>query len=385
MKVYLSIVVLLLLAGVLKAQVSDKGVVVYRLGNDTTNVQYFEYTNHKYKTTIVQLSGSITKCEATGELDKDGDIIKVSSINYQLDANGNWQQTTTGINNYNGDSSIYVATGKQGVVTRRSFPGKGIVANGMDVGSFLLFPFMGFSAPSKTGDTLFHRQLSFSSFRKFIVTRVSENKIRVGSNLMGYVNLIVDKNNRLLSADAIGSSLNFVADVSRNTDRVMLEDIAKRQANRGAAVTRAFRDTAEIIINGKKMEMDYWRPYRRGRDIFGSVVPWNRGWRTGANNATQLRTETGININGNTIPAGKYGIWSYPGENKWELIINKNAGAWGTDHDPSADLLRVPLKIEKLSSPIEIFTISLVPAGEAKGMIVIEWDFYKASVEFIAQ
>ena len=374
---------LLPLAASAQKKTADKAVVYYTLGNDTTIIQYFEYSNNNYKTTFIQFTGAITKCEAEGMLDANGNLKEVKSSNYRITTEGNWELTTKGINTFNGDSSIYIATNPQGVVVnRRSFPGQGILANGMDIASFYVFPYMGFYAPQKKGDTLFHRQLSFNGFRNYIVSRISKSELRIGSNLMGYLTNSIDKKGRLQKIEGVGSSLNIRATVNRgNITPNILDVIAIRRNGAGITAVRTLRDTARVTIASTTIEMDYWRPHKRGREIFGNVVPWNRVWRTGANNATQLRLTNDIAIGGKKLPKGIYGIWSYPTESKWELIINKNANAWGTDHDPSADVFRVPLTIEKTGMPVEIMKISLVKQGEKKAMLLIEWDTYRAYLQ----
>lgn len=364
---------------------ADAGIVYYTLGNDTTVIQYFEYANSNYKTTFIQFTGAITKCVATGRLDASGDIAMVSSVNYRLDSAGKWELTTKGENNFTGDSSIYIATNAKGaVVNRRSFPGKGIVANGMDIASFYTFPYMGFYAPPVNGDTLFHRQLSFNGFRKYMVGRVSKKELRIGSNLMGYLTLLTDKKGRLQRIEGVGSSLNIRAFVQRKLIKEdVLNEIALRRNSINATAVRTLRDTASLSLNNTTIEVDYWQPHKRGREIFGNVVPWNRVWRTGANNATQLRTSGDIVIGGKALPKGIYGIWSYPTENGWELIINKNANAWGTDHDPAADIFRVPLKVERADMPVEILSITISRVDDKKAMLVIAWDTYTAAVEIM--
>lgn len=366
---------------------ADKGIIYYTLGNDTTVIQYFEYSNHQFKTTFIQFTGAITKCEADGILDKNGDIKKVSSVNSRINDKGEWELVSRGENNFTGDSTVYIAVNDKGeIVSRRSFPGNGIVANGMDIGNFYTFAYMGFYAPIKNGDTLLHHQLSFNGFRKYIVGRKSKNEIRIGSNLMGYLSLIVDEKNRLQKIEGVGSSLNIKATVDRmKTDITVLENIAKRRNAAGEATVRTLRDTAVIILNDCKIEIDYWQPHKRGREIFGNVVPWNRIWRTGANNATQLRISKDIIIGGKKLAAGKYGLWSYPAESKWDLLINKNANNWGTDYDPSGDLFTVPYTVERTDTPVEVLKISLVKTGENKATMVIKWDTYKASVEITVQ
>lgn len=383
----LTILLLLFLPVVVSAQstVADKGIIYYTLGNDTTVVQYFEFNGGQFTTTFIQFTGAITKCEASGKLDATGDIQSISSINYRLDSAGNWELTSRGQNTYTGDSSVYVATGPKGnIISRRSFPGKGILANGMDIASFYVFPYMGFYAAVSNGDTLFHRQLSFNGFRKYMVSRSNKKEIRVGSNLMGYLTLLTDKQGRLQQIEGVGSSLNIRATVTRknlNTD--ILNRIALRRNTANGTAVRTLRDTARFVSGNTRIEMDYWQPHKRGREIFGNVVPWNRVWRTGANNATQLRISNDIMIGGKQLAKGNYGIWSYPTENGWDLIINKNANAWGTDHDPAADIFRLPLKVERADTPVEILSISLTPLADKKAVLLIEWDTYKASVEII--
>lgn len=361
---------------------SDKGIVLYKLGADTTAVQQFEYNRYQFKTSLVFLTGGVTRCDAVGELDPSGDLKKVTSTTYQLNINGQWLETFKGENTFSGDSTIFTSTTPSGKVTKRAFLGKGIVANGTDLGSFYTFPFMGFFAPTQIGDTLIHKQLSLNTSRKFMVYRYQADKVKIGSTLMGYIHLTIDKQGRLLEANAVGSSLNFIATVNRTANAVVLDQVAKRHVSKETLVARTFRDTVSVNYQTSKVDIDYWRPYRRGRTIFGATVPWNRTWRTGANNATQLRTNATLLFGNHQLSAGNYGVWSLPTETTCDLIINRNATAWGTDHDPSADIFRVSMKVERLSTPIEILEIKLIPLVGQQVKLVIEWDTYRASTEF---
>ncbi|HUR66448.1 MAG TPA: DUF2911 domain-containing protein [Chitinophagaceae bacterium] len=365
----------------------DKAIAYYTLGNDTTIIQHFEFSNNQFQTTFIQFTGGITKCEATGKLDDKGDLLQVSSLNYRLTANGSWELTTHGENKFDGDSTIYTATNPQGaIVVRRSFAGNGILANGMDIGSFYTFAYMGFYAPKKTGDTLFHRQLSFNGFRKYIVARLDKDKIRIGSNLMGYLVSTIDKKGRLKKIEGVGSSLNIIANLDRDkTALSLLDEYARNKNASGINVVRTLRDTAVITLDNTKIEIDYWQPHKRGREIFGNVVPWGRIWRTGANNATQLRISNDIIIGDKKLAKGIYGLWSFLTEAKWELIVNKNANAWGTDHDPAADIFRIPYTVERVQDPVEILKIFFVRTGDKKAVMVLEWDSYKASVNITAE
>lgn len=82
---------------------------------------------------------------------------------------------------------------------------------------------------------------------------------------------------------------------------------------------------------GLDLEVFYCRPSKKGRDIFAEegLVPYGEVWRTGANEATTFETATNLNIQGEVLPAGKYTLWTIPGEGTWEIIFNKKMYGWG--------------------------------------------------------
>jgi hypothetical protein len=139
------------------------------------------------------------------------------------------------------------------------------------------------------------------------------------------------------------------------------------------------RDTARATVGGANVWVDYSRPMKRGREIFGNVVPWNRPWRTGANAATQFNTPVDLTIGGATIPAGMYTLWTLPTPTGWKLIINKLTGEWGTEYHSEQDLVQVDAKVETLAQPVEQFTIAFEPAA-APTTITFTWDRTKVSV-----
>jgi len=208
--------------------------------------------------------------------------------------------------------------------------------------------------------------------------------LKVGSDVMGRLKLFVDSHGRMQGGDAIGSSVNWVASVERKNKNYdeYLDAMAKRRLLEKSFAPRTFRDTARLVLGDKKIEVDYWRPYRRNRQIFGAVVPWDRIWRTGANNATQLRSDEDLEFAGNKLTSGKYSIWTYPTENGWQLIFNKKADTWGTEYDSTANFFRVPMNVEKTTAPVEVLTISLIPENNDTARLLVEWEYYKAWADF---
>lgn len=135
------------------------------------------------------------------------------------------------------------------------------------------------------------------------------------------------------------------------------------------------------FADGKKVSIDYSRPYAKGRKIMGGLVPYGQVWRTGANSATSFVTDTDVTIGGTNVPAGKYTIYTLPGEMAWKLIINKQTGQWGTQYDQSQDLARIDMVAKKLSTPVEQFTISFEKTGGDSAKLKLEWENTSASVD----
>ncbi|HEX3820862.1 MAG TPA: DUF2911 domain-containing protein [Candidatus Sulfotelmatobacter sp.] len=132
---------------------------------------------------------------------------------------------------------------------------------------------------------------------------------------------------------------------------------------------------------GKSIKTDYSSPRMKGRKIYGDLVPYGQVWRTGANEATTFVTDTDITVGGKHVPAGSYTLFTVPNADKWSLIINKKTGEWGIPYKYESDeLVRVDMKVSKLSSPLENFTISY--GKEGHGCVMhIDWDTTRASVD----
>jgi DUF2911 family protein len=132
--------------------------------------------------------------------------------------------------------------------------------------------------------------------------------------------------------------------------------------------------TAEVTLKGKKITIDYSRPFLKGRHVGQELAPYGKVWRTGANEATTLTTEVDLNIGGTKVPAGKYTLWTLPSEGTWKLIINKQTGQWGTNYDESQDLARIDMQKTALPQPVEQFTISFDKKDDATANLNLDWE-----------
>jgi|SRR6185437_654086 len=144
--------------------------------------------------------------------------------------------------------------------------------------------------------------------------------------------------------------------------------------------------TATYDKNGTKITVEYSRPSKRGRVIFGELVPFGKVWRTGANEATTFETNKDLMIGGKALPAGKYTLWSIPEKDKWTVIWNGKQYSWGVkgpfdpsaSREPEADVLQIQVAPQESNDVVEQFTISF---DEANGLaLVIAWDKTKVAV-----
>lgn len=137
------------------------------------------------------------------------------------------------------------------------------------------------------------------------------------------------------------------------------------------------------LSNGKTITVDYSSPRMKGRKIFGDLVPLGEVWRTGANEATTFVTTSNWKVEGKSIPAGNYTIFTVPNAEKWTLIVNKKTGEWGIPYKYESDeLARVDMKVSWTSSPVENFTIAFEPGGKSCTM-KLSWESTEASVKFM--
>ena len=134
------------------------------------------------------------------------------------------------------------------------------------------------------------------------------------------------------------------------------------------------------FTDGKTITVHYFSPRVRGRKIFGDLVPFGEVWRAGANDATAFKTDVALVVGGKAVPAGSYTLFTLPTQNKWTLIISKQTGEWGTPYPGEKhDFARMEMKVSKLPSPQENFTISFDPAG-ASCTMKLDWETTRASI-----
>ncbi len=179
---------------------------------------------------------------------------------------------------------------------------------------------------------------------------------------------------QLLHRSGEHTTMKVVGQRASDIDFDMLAaDYAARDARGEGMGPASPQATVQVEAGGANLEVVYSRPAKRGREIWGGLVPWAEVWRTGANSATSFTTDRDLVIGGAAVPAGSYTLWSVFTEESAQLIINKQTGQWGTQYDAEQDLVRVDLEKQDLPHPVERFTIGIESTDDG-AMLGLTWD-----------
>jgi len=136
------------------------------------------------------------------------------------------------------------------------------------------------------------------------------------------------------------------------------------------------RSNISQIIGLVSVNLDYSRPSKKSREIFGGLVPYNKIWRTGANNPTTISFSDYVKINNQLISAGEYHLYSVPTESTLDLVIYEKTDAWGSlpTFDKSKVIARVSSDFIDLPNTVETFTISFENISNNGSTLNIMWD-----------
>ncbi len=132
----------------------------------------------------------------------------------------------------------------------------------------------------------------------------------------------------------------------------------------------------EMDMGDLKVKVQYSSPSVKGREIFGKLVSYDKVWRTGANEATIFEINNPIAVEGKNLGAGKYSLFTIPGEDKWVIVFNSVSDQWGAyKYSDKKDVLRVEVKPEMIPVQTEKFTIKL-----ENGFMFLIWDHTSVQV-----
>lgn len=130
------------------------------------------------------------------------------------------------------------------------------------------------------------------------------------------------------------------------------------------------------------VEVDYSRPNKNDRNIFGGLVPFDKPWRTGANQPTKIKISAPVKWADKEVPAGEYVLYTIPGATQWTLVLSKNLTAQAlADHKPADEAARITAKPVSLAAPAETFTIGFEDLRANSATFYVEWDKTRVPVK----
>ena len=138
---------------------------------------------------------------------------------------------------------------------------------------------------------------------------------------------------------------------------------------------------SEWTVDGANISIEYGRPFLKGRTVGKDVATYGQEWRTGADEATTLKTDKALMFGATHVNPGTYTLYTLPNEKSWQLIISKKTGQWGIPYPKGEDLARVPMTVSTPPAAAEQVTISIEDT-KAGGLLHIDWGKTRASVPF---
>ena len=206
----------------------------------------------------------------------------------------------------------------------------------------------------------------------------NKDTIIFGGPFLEYTKIKIDSAGRILNTNGIGTPWNYYVTKHEPID---VDQVAKRMAKTPGIGIPSITDSMQAVVQNSTIKIRYGRPLKRGRTIFGGVVPYDSVWRTGANRPTLITLENNIRIGKTIIPKGQYSIYTVPRLNNWLLIFNTNLIKWPTDPDISKDFATVVIPVKKMENIMEKFTIEIEETKKG-GLLKFLWDDVMAYTEF---
>ncbi|MFL5524695.1 MAG: DUF2911 domain-containing protein [Gemmatimonadaceae bacterium] len=374
----------------LGAQTAEPAYIVTRLGNDTVAVERFTRSTSKLEGDLLLKYPRVRVMHYIADLGPGGEIKSLATTVRRAGADPSATPAMQIVTRF-ADSVAVIEVQRNGqpdtsVSGRKSYRGGVAPMLNVEPTSYGIYEQL-LSAARLGRDTVAYTLIAPGAgpTPAIILRRRGADSVAFTSTFFpGWTEVArVDSRGNILGIDASATTVKTVAQrvPGLDFDNVLKGWAAAEAAHGGTMGQMSPPDTARETIGGANVVVAYSRPLKRGRVIFGNIVPWNQVWRTGANAATMFTTSKDLVFGTTVIPAGSYTLWTVPTPTGAKLIFNSETGQWGTDYHADKDFAKVDLAGRKISPPVEQFVIGVAPRG-AGGVISFSWDDRQFSAPF---
>jgi hypothetical protein len=365
---------------------THNGAFVVRLGDDTIVVEKFSRNGDTYSVEQALRSPSVRLFHTHVVLKPSGDLGELSYMQHTIGPNLGPVLETTDVKVIGDSATLLGKRGDNTVVNRRVAVPAGSLPTLPS--SYIGYELASMRLVASGKDSMQARLLGPNGPAGFAVRRVGRDSVFFTFDPTTTYRAHVDAQGRILHMHAPFTTFKI------QLARVANVNVSQMAASWSAAPAMGILSPADSVIanvGGANIAIRYSRPSKRGRVVFGdsavAMEPWGKVWRTGANEATRFDTDRDLTIGDKTVPAGKYTLWTLLDRGGWQLILNKqllrpdNSGRplWGTMYDRQYDVVRVPMTMTTLSSPVEHMTIALEPQADG-ATLKVSWDVTQATV-----
>lgn len=218
----------------------------------------------------------------------------------------------------------------------------------------------------------------YIGIRHIAISKGNSDTMIFGGDFLEYTKIKTTPDGQILAYDGTATPWNYIA---TKLAPINVDEVAKRMSKKPKIGIPSPKAIVNFGIAGDTIGLSYGRPFRRGRKIFGGIVPYDSVWRTGANDLTKLNLPYDVQFGKVTIPKGEYGLYTIPRKDGWTLIFNTDFKQWPTEPNRSKDFASVPLQLRKAALPTDQFTITIDPVKDG-GIIKFIWDETEAYAAF---
>jgi hypothetical protein len=366
------------------ALAEDSGDFIYRLGADTTSVEHYTRTKDRIVVDQVGRAPRVLHRRFTYEFSPSGACTRFSVVITAPGAPAGSPPLQRAEGTLARDSVFLEVRRETTLVqsTRAPLRADAMVMTGTS--PWAVYETYGMRLLKQKADTLGMPMYYIGAVGSGWVTlhKLGRDSIMVTDNNGSEFRAKVDGDGRVQGVLPVSGTGAYAVTRVKGLDvGAMSAVFSAREKQAGAMGPLSTRDTLRADAGGTSLWIDYGRPAKRGRVVFGGVVRWGEVWRTGANAATQFKTDQALRFGETTVPAGFYTLWTIPSPTGWKLVFNSQTGQWGTEHDPAKDVATVDMAVGTLPAEVERFTIS-VEATAQGGALHLDWDTTRASAPF---